>query len=526
MTAYRYGSAQSGVSGTTATVSWATRNTVVQYPLPHRSSEPWSITVSGNGTVWFAEAGGNRIGRMDPVSHQIREFRIPTPDSMPISLATDGSGNVWFVELNGNKLGYIPAAGVGIKEISLPTVRVNLANISQNVPCGPASVEVSPEGNIWVACLFSNELVEFSPSSSSFMEFPLPLFQSGPVGMAFDANGNLWFTAADVDMIGRAVLSQLRNGTSSGITEFAPINQTYVFAVPHPTGFLASEREVIRSSLPTPSGIAIGKDGRTLWITEHVDSSFDSYNTETGSLDRYWTSRTNGAFGYSVSFPNGIAVDGNGNVWVAEHYGNKIAEFNPETDQLTETPVPCCNSTIAGAYSLAVAKDGSVWFVEINGNAIGEIMQEPWNGGLSLTVPSGPISIGRFDTKVVMVNASGFGEGAGSLLRLELSGVGSNGILQNATESFSPKSLFVGGENSESMLTIYTSGLKAGAYYLTLSAIENSGYTYGVVLKLSVSVGAPYLTFLEASISLSAAAVVLLTFHYFRKGMGGRLIRK
>ena len=122
-------------------------------------------------------------------------------------------------------------------------------------------------------------------------------------------------------MLGKAVIAQLKNGTSDGITEFAPINQTYVFEFSQQTSFLGGTTET-KLSLPTPSGIAMDSDGR-LWVTEHIDSSFDSYDPSSGSLVRYWTSQTDDDYGFKVTFPNGIAVAKNGTVWIAEHYGNR-----------------------------------------------------------------------------------------------------------------------------------------------------------------------------------------------------------
>ncbi|MGI0080557.1 MAG: virginiamycin B lyase family protein, partial [Nitrososphaerales archaeon] len=303
---------------------------IIQHTLPNGSSEPWAITTDNAGRVWFVEQGSNQLGMLEPLTGNITEYSIPTPNSTVISVATDGLGNVWLTELTANKLGELESGSTSIVEYPVPGAPYQIAGHMQFQSCGPSGVVPDSSGRIWVICIFSNQIDEFFPGNGTFLSFDLPVYQSGPAGLVFDRQGNFWFTAADADMLGHGVVSQLQNGTSNGITEFAPKNQTYSFTFEHALGPLGPYQNDT-SSLPTPSGISLAPDGNTLWITEHVDSSFDSYNIQSKNLVRYWTSKTNGAFGYSVSFPNGIAVDKEGNVWISEHYGNKIAEFNPNS---------------------------------------------------------------------------------------------------------------------------------------------------------------------------------------------------
>ena len=72
-----------------------------------------------------------------------------------------------------------------------------------------------------------------------------------------------------------------------------------------------------------------------------------------------------------------IAVDSQGVVWVAEHYGNKIAEYNPANHEMVEYDVPCCQSTSAGVYTLTLGKNSTVWFVEIFGKLVVPVQAAP-----------------------------------------------------------------------------------------------------------------------------------------------------
>lgn len=478
---------------------------LVQNRIPSNSSEPWAITTDKAGTVWFVEQGTNRVGMLNPNTGNITEFSIPTPNSTVDSVAVDAQGNVWFTELTGNNIGELQNGSKSITEYHVPGLAYQILGQTQYQSCGPSEVVPDSSGHIWVNCIFSNQIDEFFPTINKFYSFDLPVFQSAPAGLVFDHQGNFWFTAADADMLGHGIVSELQNGTSNGITEFAPINQTYIFTFEHPLGF-QGPYENSSSSLPTPSGIAISPDGNTLWITEHVDSSFDSYNIQTQSLVRYWTSKTNDAFGYSVSFPNGIAMDQDGNVWIAEHYGNKIAEFDPSTESLTEYIVPCCDSSSAGTYTLTLGKNGTVWFVEIAGNAIGELAPMTSNQTYSLNLGASILNTGTSGSVSIPLKITG---ATSQSVSFDVSGITGTGILSNSSASFSPESVKISSSgNATSELTINTLGLSTGAYYLTVSAkILPQGVIYSRILKLVVS---NYSSLLTSAIIVGVVASVLV----------------
>jgi streptogramin lyase len=497
---------------------------IIQYPLPNGSSEPWWIATDRSGNVWFVEQGSNQLGKLNPSTRVMTEYSIPTQNSTVISVAADYSGNVWIAELSANKLGELKNGTSTIIDYPIPGAPYQLGGTTQTESCGPTGVVPDSGGNIWVLCIFSNQIDEFFPGNSSFLSFNLPVYYSAPAGLVFDHSGGFWFTAADADMLGHGVISELQNQTSKGITEFAPINQTYSFTLSHPLGPLGPY-ENLTSSLPTPSGIALAPDGVTLWISEHVDSSFDSYNIQSKSLTRYWTSSTNNAFGYAYSFPNGIAIDGQGRVWIAEHYGNKIAEFDPNTDQLAEFNAPCCGGNgIGGTYSLALGINGTVWFVEIYGNAIGEIEPVESNQTFSMTLGTPNLNFGPSDSGNIPVSFSLTGIGSQRMnVTLGISGISATGNLTKASAQFNPgRFVDYSQGNASSVLTLETHGLGIGTYYLTVSAsVSPQGVIYSRILKLTVS-GSSSLSILTygliAAVMASVVVVGMLALRTRRRG--------
>ena len=54
--------------------SLATDGMVTDFPLPNPGSGPTTIALAQDGTVWFTESGGNRIGRIAPDGSGLKEF--------------------------------------------------------------------------------------------------------------------------------------------------------------------------------------------------------------------------------------------------------------------------------------------------------------------------------------------------------------------------------------------------------------------------------------------------------------------
>ena len=503
-----------------ATSSNSQQYVMMQYKLPDGPNQPFAIATDNLGHVWVVGQESNRLLMFNPHNSSFQEYSIPTPKSTPNSVAVDSSGNVWVTELTSSKLAELKNGSSEIIEYNIPNGTTTLGAQVEQLACGPVAVMVGPNEGVWILCDFSNQIDEFFPKNSTFDRFNLPVWQSGPAGLVFDQDGNFWFTAADANMLGHAVVSELRNGTATGITEFAPLNDTYIFVFQHPTD-LQGNTNNITSSLPTPAGIGISPDGKTLWITEHVDGSFDSYNIATKSLDRYWTSKTYGDYGYPYSFPNGLSIAANGVVWMAEHYGNKVAEFDPSTDRLVEYAVPCCGTIASGLYTLTLGENGTVWFVEIFGNAIGELRPVSSPQSFDIGVKNSVVSVGSSrpakGNVSVAIQYSGFPDNQPGQVKLDISGISTTGALIGATAQFSQSTFNLSGSGTVSTnLSLEIQSLKPGIYDFTVSAIvPSTNTTYSTILKVDASSSKYVQPLVYAAIVgavASIAAVVVVAF--------------
>jgi streptogramin lyase len=487
----------------------------VQYHLPNGSSQPWAVASDGVGKVWFTELGSNQLGSFEPATKSFSEYGLPSSNAGPQDVAIDDSGNVWLTEINPSRLGVLQAGSSHVREVSIPAG-------PGGVPCGP--VGVTPQrGAVWVTCEFSGQIDEYFPSNGTFYEFSLPVFYSAPIQILFDRGGNFWFTAANAGMLGYATVSQLRNGTADGIREFAPLNQAYQTTIINP---LLPSGQVV-TSLVSPSRMVFSQDQRYLWITEHGGGSFDRYDIGNGTLEKYFTSRP--TTGYIQSLPNGIALDASGTVWVAEHYGNRIMEFDSSTLTMGEYQIPCCSSTIAGTLYLTTGANGSVWFSEFFANSIGELVPDSSGGRVSLTVTPGELTVGADRIATTQIVLSSSRPGAAVQVQLELSGISRTGKPDNLSYTFQPgNSTLLAGTPTNVTLSLTTRGLGPGTYYLTVGArslADNS--TASTILILRVHAGFGVLMFLWtgwivigglAALVFGVAMLVIVTRRRMKRG--------
>jgi virginiamycin B lyase len=81
--------------------------------LPRQHTLPRRLTVTADGNVWYVDYAGGYLGRYNPQTTEVKEWRTPGAEkSMPYAMASDKNGMLWFVEtgVRPNRLvGFSPA---------------------------------------------------------------------------------------------------------------------------------------------------------------------------------------------------------------------------------------------------------------------------------------------------------------------------------------------------------------------------------------------------------------------------------
>jgi virginiamycin B lyase len=167
----------------TATIDFPTRSQITEFVIA-AAAQPNGIAAGPDGNIWFAERGGNKIGRATPAG-VVTEYQVPTAAASPTGIVTGGDGNLWFAENTAAKIGRIsPTAG--LVEFALP---------AGSIPRLPVA---GPDGNVWY--LDSGKVGRITPWGQ------VTTFASGGYAMAdltACTDGNLWYTSVEPSIVGR-----------------------------------------------------------------------------------------------------------------------------------------------------------------------------------------------------------------------------------------------------------------------------------------------------------------------------------
>lgn len=212
-----------------------------RFVLPDRSVYPAHLVIDAQGGVWYTAFLGNRVGRLDPGTGEIRELPLPKPLSVAPAAKLFATGGPWELELGADGAVYFDESfDLSIGRIDAERVRSGdaacfaLDEKGQN-PCvkelavaDPAkltsntdlihSLAFDGEGRLWFgqhgpdAPGGPDTLGFVLPDLSGYAKLP-PLRRAGDsvsvgvTGLAADAAGGaLWFNEFWAKRIGRLTL--------------------------------------------------------------------------------------------------------------------------------------------------------------------------------------------------------------------------------------------------------------------------------------------------------------------------------
>ncbi len=185
----------------------------------------------------------------------------------------------------------------------------------------PRGLAIDREGYVWVGTYTDGVLWRVHPDTGEIVEthdVPVNVY-----GLAIDSEGVIWISTI----------------SNAGIGAFDPSTNTYLgnWAVP---------------DCGTPYGIAVDADGNVWaggWRCNGL-MRLDRAAFETGRID------IRSFFHANLQETRGVAVDGDGFIYVAASGTNRIGKFDPDTLEWAWT-VPSCSSPIG----IGVARDGNIW---------------------------------------------------------------------------------------------------------------------------------------------------------------------
>jgi len=288
---------------------------LIQYELG-ADRGPTAIAAAPDGGAWFTNFDNGTIGRITPDGEFV-EFALPFPDDLPGDIVRGPDGNFWFIA-GISSIGRITPQG-GVRIFPLPS--------DEAVPVG---ITAGPDGNLWFTEYVTNKIGRMTPDGT-IVEFPIPTADSGPVDITTGPDGALYFTQSAIGRIGRIT-------TSGAITQVD---------LPHPLG--------------SPRDIATGPDG-ALWfsiapaefdtqLANATDAGSQPQGAEVPPSQLGRMARDGRVTTFDLPFdeanPGGIAGSSNGRLFVALYDSSRIAAIDLVAAEPTPTATPTSRTPVA-----------------------------------------------------------------------------------------------------------------------------------------------------------------------------------
>jgi virginiamycin B lyase len=297
-------------------------------------SAPLDIVAATDGTAWFTEFEGNKIGHVTAAG-DIREFDKISDGARlvhPFAVVAGPAGDAWFTEgvpaddsrPSGNRIGHITADGV-ITTYPIPTAnagavgitiradgvvwfteqrsgmigRLNLDGSIDEFPIAglesswPDQITTGPDGNLWFTEFRANKIGQMTPNGYLVREYDISRGGTGPVDIVTRGN-ELWFTVIDGKKLGRL-------DSSSGVIQWLDVPTTGDHG---------------------PANLAEDHGHAGVWFTELSDAAV-SYlgDAQPTKIDPRYTLPVG-------TQPVGIAVGPDGTVWFTDQLGNQIGSIS------------------------------------------------------------------------------------------------------------------------------------------------------------------------------------------------------
>jgi len=287
---------------------------------------------------------------------------------VPTAVATDSAGNIYIAAPGGNRVFAVDGsgkirvvAGSGVEAFNGNDGPTKNASLDLGVNNLPNGIAVDAKGNIFFVDKFNNQIRSVDTTTGIITTFagsgPGGYYSggySGDGGPATSARLNLPGEIA-FDTNGNLFIADSQNGrvrrvdASTGIITTVAGNGGFTFSG---DGGLATA-----ASLNHPAGVALDTNGN-LFIADayncrvrRVDASSGIITTVAGNGEFSFSGDGGPAIAASLWLPIGVRVDTDGNLFIADLYNHRVRRVDASTGIIT---------TFAGSGQSGVSGDGGL----------------------------------------------------------------------------------------------------------------------------------------------------------------------
>jgi sugar lactone lactonase YvrE len=360
-------------AGLVTTLAGSTSGSIDGTGTAAKFNSPNGLAVDSNGNVYVADTNNSRIRKITPAG-VVSILAGSTPGSTdatgtaakfsyPNKVAVDSTGNVYVADTNNNRIRKITPAGL-VTTLAGSTSGFADGNGTAAKFSYPNGLEVDSTGNVYVADTYNNRIRKItsngevsilagSGSEVSTDGTGTAASFNRPNGLAVDSTGNVYVVDNNI------VIRKINSASSEVSTLMTIVNY-----------------------MNQPNGVAVDSTGN-IYVVNSGDQKIYII-TSGGSVSTFAGSTTGSTDGNGTAakfnYPRGVAVDGLGNVYVADTGNHMIRKITPAG---LVTTVAGSTSGFAdgtgtaarfsGPQGLAVDSTGNIYVADTNNFKIRKI---------------------------------------------------------------------------------------------------------------------------------------------------------
>jgi virginiamycin B lyase len=288
-----------------------TQVTIKEWVVPTPGSRPHDPLATADGAIWYTGQFANVLGRLDPKTGTIKEYRL-TLKAGPHGLTADKDGNIWYTGNFGSHIG----------KLNPKTGELTAYFMPNSAARDPHTPIFDQKGILWFTIQGGNMIGRLNPQTGEVKLVTSPTPKSRPYGMVVNSKGTPFFVE-----FGSNKIASIDPNTMA----------IHEYVLPH-----AESR---------PRRIAVTSDD-ALWYSDFSRGYLGRFDPETGKASEWASPGGPKSQPYAIHALNDV-------IWYSESAvnPNTLVRFDPKTEKFQTWVIPSGGGVVR---NMDVTKDGNL----------------------------------------------------------------------------------------------------------------------------------------------------------------------
>jgi streptogramin lyase len=297
-------------------------------PSSHQFRAAHDAVPDHNGVMWFTDLTNpeRTIGKMDPATGKVTGYKLPDAEGNSVQshgMAIDKDNNVWFTNGREGSFTKFNPKTEQFTRFNRPDSMVTRVG---------GTIGIDAQGVIWAET--SHGVINLDPATGKYTAFDEPGLGkdsragASTYGVAVDREGHAWFSESGIDRV----------------IEVFPTGEIGVVTLPALKDNLGNDRDReltatvdmgANNTTPIQRGprrLSADPNSDYIWVGEYMSDELARIDIKTHEVKEYQMAK--------YSRPYATVVDKNHVVWISLMNTDRVAKFDPATEQFTEYLLP------------------------------------------------------------------------------------------------------------------------------------------------------------------------------------------